>query len=311
MRRLSSTLVLAIALSSCAKLGLGSKVEKKEEPSPFGPGGIPPQLRSKGPDDEGTPVIPGSNVPNKPMPLNMVPDEDIVFTDPDHPNADIPELAVLLQNTKRGPWEASESIAKQRSAREGKPLLIWFTDSSNSPMCKLLSAELFSRADFGDWATEKLVRLRVDANVTAEEAETLDQKTTMLIDRAHYVADLKKRYKILGYPSLLVLNPSGEVIGRYRGYKRGDADYTWGLLKHAEAVSSDAYKSWRSGLEKKGYREWQDRKGRKIFARMVSYSKGTLVFIEPGGTRSQTKETNLSDADRAWITDQKKLRNIQ
>ena len=308
--RLPSTLVLAIALSSCATLGLKKKAAKVGPASTEVPTGMPPGLmRSSA--DSGTAVIPGGNAKSKSLPLTITPDEDIVFTDPDNPTADIPELATLLETTKRGPWEASEAKAKQLSAREGKPLLIWFTDSSNSPMCKALSEELFSTSDFGKWADEKLIRLRVDSNVKADEAETLDEKTTMLIDRGRYVTELKKRYKILGYPSLILLNPSGEVIGRYRGYKRGDANFTWGLIKQGEAVSTQAYKSWRAGLENKGYREWQDRKNHKIFAKLVTYSKGTLVFIEPNGTRSQTKETSLSDKDRAWIADQKKLRNIQ
>ncbi len=312
IRPLRFTLILALALSSCAKLGLPVKTVKKEEPGPFGPTGIPAQLRGNGPGDSGQRVVPGGNAQANSLPLNMVPDDDMVFTDPDNPNVNIPELAAVLEGTKRGPWEASETIAKRRAAREGKPLLIWFTDSARSPMCKAISQELFSTNDFGKWADEKLVRLRVDANVEETDLDIdLSTKETRLIDKANYVAALKKRYKVLGYPSLILLNPSGEVIGRYRGYKRGEADYTWGLIKHGEAVSSEAYKSWRAGLEKKGYREWSDRKGRKIFARLLSYSKGTLVMIEPDGSRAQTKETSLSDKDREWITEQKKLRNIR
>ena len=156
------------------------------------------------------------------------------------------------------------------------------------------------------------LRLRVDANVQEDDPNlSLGEKESRLVDLKNYVARMKKQYKVLGYPTLILLNPGGEVIGRYRGYKRGDADYTWGLIKHGEAVSAQAYKSWRAGLEKKGYREWQDRKGRKIFAKLVSYSKGTLVMIEPDGSRAQTKETSLCDNDRAWIAEQKKMRNIE
>lgn len=306
-RLLPWILVSALALSSCARLGLGGKDEKKKD-EPFGPTGIPPQLRARS-SGSGTPVVAGGNSPGQT--LNFTPEEDIVYTDPDNPDAEIPELATLLSNVKRGPWEESETIAKQLSVREGKPMLIWFTDSEKSPMCKALSQELFSTNDFGNWATEKLVRLRVDAKVKITDPD-LDLGSTE--DRRaaikKYGADLKKRYKIMGYPSLVMLSPSGEVIGRYRGYKRGEADFLWGQIKHAEAVGAEAYKGWRAGLEKKGYREWQDRKGRKIFARLTSYSKGTLTFIEPDGTRSQTQETSLSDTDRDWISEQKKLRGL-
>ena len=100
------------------------------------------------------------------------------------------------------------------------------------------------------------------------------------------------------------------MIGRYRGYKRGEADFTWGLIKQGEAVSANAYKEWRASLEKKGYREWRDRKDRKVFAKLTAYSNGTLTLIEPDGTRSQTHENKLSDEDQNWLVQQKKNRGL-
>jgi len=309
---------LMVSLVSCAKLGIGNlnsnKLAPDTQPSPFGPTGIPPALRSKG-GDQGTPVTPGGNATAQ---LNVTPEEDIVFTDPDNPDANLPELTTLLSNApiRTNPWEDSETIARQRAAREGKPLLIWFTDSKNSPMCKALSQDLFSTPDFEKWAAEKLVRLRIDANSAGSSFVTdkdisLSEKESRMVEVRSYNTRLKKQYKVLGYPSLLMLNPSGEVIGRYRGYKRGQGDYTWGLLKHAETVSANAYQNWRASLEKKGYREWKDRKERKVLAKLMSYSNGTLILIEPDGTRCRTDESKLCDRDRAWISEQKKLRNIQ
>ena len=37
----------------------------------------------------------------------------------------------------------------------------------------------------------------------------------------------------------------------------------------------------------------------------------SLRLIEPDGTRSRTQEETLSDKDRAWIAEQKKMRNLQ
>ena len=305
---LSGSLAITVLLSSCAHLPLFHKQPKKKEDGPFGPSGIPPELRAKS-SSGGTPVAPGGNT--KPI-IGLTPDEDIVYTDPDNPDAPIPELATLLATPKRGPWEESETVARQRSAREGKPLLIWFTDSRSSPMCKALSQELFSTNDFGNWANEKLVRLRVDASAAADDPSlTLDEKLTREVDLKQYSDALKKRYKVMGYPSLIMLTSSGVVICRYRGYKRGDAAFVWGQLKHAEAVSAESYKGWRAGMEKKGYREWQDRGQRKVFAKLASYSDGTLILVQPDGTRAKTKESNLSDKDKAWIAEQKKLRNLQ
>ncbi len=309
IRRVVSTVTLSVALTSCAKLGIGG-AEKKEEPSPFGPTGIPPQLRAKTPEG-GSPVTPGGNVPATPPPSAFVPSEDIVYTDPDNPEAAIPELSTLLSAPKRGPWEDSETIARQRSIREGKPMLIWFTNSQSSPMCKAISQDLFSTNDFGIWATENLVRLRVDDYVKITEpdlsvGEAEDRRLRVIA----YNAALKKRYKVMGYPSLIMVSPSGEVTGTYRGYQRGDAEFRWGQLKQAHAVSMESYKGWRAGLEKKGYREWADRRGRKIFAKLLSYSDGDLTLVEPDGGRARTKESSLSEKDRAWIAGQKKLRSL-
>ena len=163
MRRLLPWSLAGVAvLASCAKLGIGSHSKPAFESSVFGSTGIPPQLRAKG-QDAGTPVVPGGTAPKPAAVPNLTPEEDIVFTDPDNPEAKLPELSTLLSAPKRGPWEESETIAKQRAAREGKPLLIWFTDSARSPMCKALAQELFATPDFEKWASEKLIRLRVDA----------------------------------------------------------------------------------------------------------------------------------------------------
>ena len=310
IRHLPWILAAALATSSCAKLGSVVKPEEKPAPSPFGPTGIPPQLRARV-SEPGSPVAAPSGAPGSPSMRNLTPEEDIVYTDPDNPDAEIPELANLLSGPKRGPWEESETVAKKLAAREGKPLLIWFTDSVGSPMCKALSQELFSTHEFGDWANEKLIRLRVDSEVNVDDPDldvgsSEDRRITII----RYVAELKKRYKVMGHPSLVLLSPSGEVIGRYRGYKRGDADYFWGLIRQGEIAATLSYQGWRSGLEKKGYRDWQDRRGRKFFAKLVSYSKGTLILVEPDGSRAKTREEILSDLDRKWIAEQKKIRNL-
>ena len=288
-------------LSSCAKLHLGKPPKPAISANAFGGGGIPPQLRAKG----ASTATPTGTAATPAVAANITPDSEIVFTDPDNPEAKLPELATLLAAPQRGPWEESETIAKQRAAREGKPLLIWFTDSARSPLCKALADELFSTPAFEKWASEKLIRLRIDAKIQDTNPNlSLDEKETRLADIRNYVARMTKTYKALGCPSVFLLNPSGEVIGRYRGYKRGQAAYFWGQLKHGEEVSATAYKSWRASLENKGYREWHDRQQHKVFAKPTSYSNGILLLIEPDGTRSRTHESKLCDEDRAWLKQQ-------
>ena len=277
---------------------------KMDEAMP--PPGVGPKIRT--PADGGVRVTPGGNA--QPLPLNVTPPEEIAWTGFD--GEGIPELANLMAAPKRGPWEESETIARQTAAREGKPILMWFTDSARSPMCKILSAELFSNPKFESWAADNIVRLRVDSNVSADDPDlSLDEKITRESEMKAYVGRLKKRYRVLGHPSVLILNPSGEVIERLRGYKRGDADYFWGLIKQNTIAAKISSEKWRKELEAKGYRDWSGQSGRKVFAKLRYYSKGTLILIEPGGERFRTHENNLSKEDRKWLDDQKALRGIE
>lgn len=279
------------------------------EQAEFGPTGIPPQLRAKpeaqGPaavQPDGTVVLPGGNKRNL-KDLKFTPLEDIVFTNADNPDEQPAELSEILATPKAKIWEESDTIASRRSARDGKPLLIWFTSSKFSPNCRALEQELFSRADFGDWAKEKLVRLKVDSTyrLPPNPDVGIDETKSIELTAKQYAERLKKRYKVNGHPTLVVLNPSGEVICKHSGFQRGQGEFIWGLIKHAEEVSSRSYSAWRGTMEKRGYRDWHDRRERKIFARLVSREKDAIVLIDPNGSRYRTSVDRLSDADREWL----------
>jgi hypothetical protein len=288
----------------CAACANQRGVAPRASAAALGGTGVPPQLAAR------QPAAAASAMPQQ---VELTPEEDIVFTDPDNPDASLPELSTLLDAApkRRGPWEQSETIARRMAAREGKPLLIWFTDSARSPMCKALAEDLLNTPEFGQWASENLIRMKVDSNHVVDDPDiSLGDKETRLVNMRHYVNRLRKQYKVLGNPVMVLCAPSGEVLGRYRGYKRGEADYYWGLIKQGEAASAVSYKAWRAELENKGYREWRDRTDRKVFAKLVAYSDGTLTLVEPDGTRSRTQESKLSDGDRAWLAEQKRLRGM-
>lgn len=291
-----------VALSNCAD----EKGMLRIEQAP-GPQGLPKTPLA---EEVGTAVQPGGNAELKQ--LNYTPEEDLAWTNPDDPDAGIPELEALMAAPKRGPWEESETIARQTAAREGKPILIWFTNSAMSPNCKALSSELFATHEFGKWADKNVVRLRVDMAATVDDPDlTLGEKVSRQAEIRSYVQRLKKRYKVLGYPTLLMLNPSGEVLWKETGYKRGQGDFVWGLIKQAVVVTENQYKEWRKNLEAKGYREWEGTNGKKVFAKLVSYSKGDLILTEPGGERYKSHESRLSKKDNKWIAEQKALRGIE
>jgi thioredoxin-related protein len=302
--------LLVLFLSSC---GVGEKGDKKPK-STMAPSDAPTAGRAgiegfqrglHDQDEDSIPIKPGGNNANIPLGGNLSKD-DVVFTDPDDPNAEIPNLDDLLQDAakNKGPWNASDSVAIRESKTSGKPLLIWFTDSGMGKIDKPITQELFNRGDFEKWAQENVVRLRVDQSVQAASMESNQAKRV-------YVRNLKERYKVMGYPTLLVISPSGEVTGRYSGFVTGKSEFKFGQIKQATSLAATNYQKWKTDLLKKGYREWSDGKGRSVVARLAGYRAGEVVLIEPDGTRAKTNEKRLSDDDREWIRKEKEKRGIQ
>ncbi len=297
--------VALLAVVGCSALRTAPKKDEPA-PSPFGPTGIPPALRG----DAATPKVtleggqPASEVG---VALASHPSaENIMWTNPDDDGEQLPELQRLLAEPTREPWEKNEEAAKQRAMREGKCLMIWFTDSVRSPMCKALSEELFGRKEFGEWAKQNVVRFIVDLQVTQASGEKLGDA----VDAAKQATDLKKRYKALGTPVVVMLSPLGETLAQYRGYKHGDHENFWGKLKYSVQVGNNQYTEWAKKMEQRGFRSWADRTGRKVLAKLLSYRQGRLLLTEPDGNRFVTDETKLSDADQAWVLAERKKRGL-
>ncbi len=289
-------------LCSCGVL----KRSKEKEEQPFGPTGIPKQLRAN-PEVDGPEVEGGVAAKEISVAMASHPSaENIVWTDPDKMDQNIPELQKLLDGPKREVWMKSEIEARRAAIREGKCVMIWFTDSARSPLCKSLSEELFGRGEFGDWARENTIRLMVDQSALMARGEKYDKE----VSSQDYVEQMKKKYKALGTPVVVVLSPRGEVLGKYRGYSKGQADFFWGQLKHAINVGTNDYQSWMKKLEKQGHRRWHDKQGRSLVARLVSYHAGEMIMVEPDGNRFRTKEQSLSREDQEWIAAEKKKRGI-
>lgn len=279
-----------------------------EEEKPFGETGIPKQLRANPEVDAAPGAGQGIAAAEISVALANHPSQDnIVWTDPDNMDANIPELQKLLAAPKRDIWQKSESEAKRIAIREGKCVLIWFTDSVRSPVCKTLSEELFGKHEFGEWAKEHLVRLIVDQSALMARGEKYDSEVVT----QEYVEQMKKRYKALGTPTVIMLSPKGEILAKYRGFKKGQGEFFWGQIKYSAGVGESEYQAWLQKLEKQGYRHWTDKQNRRVVARLVSYNKGTLVMVEPDGNRCRTDEGKLSDQDRDWIKAEKTKRGIE
>lgn len=296
-------LLCSVLLAACAKDGKVKPRDTKQLAAQ-----IPPELRAKDFPGGGTAVKAGGNF----NPAAVTKEEDIAWTDPDNPEAGVPELGNVLMSAPKGEWYENESVARKQAARENKLLLIFFCDSARNTLSKSLDEELLSRPDFDAWAKDKFIKVRVDANNRAGTKELSFKEQS---DREAFLRDqmieLQKRYKVIGQPIVIILTPDGDVSGRYRGYKTGQRDWFWGLLKQGEIAATKRKDDWRKDMEAKGYREWQDRQGRKVFAKLARYHQGEVNLVEPDGLRSRTQEAKLSDEDRSWIQQQKAARGMR
>lgn len=292
----------ALSLISCAQLGgvIGGGKKKLDEKKPLT--GLDAYQKAGGrvTGAGGSPTGAGTSATVSPTTAGITRDEDIVWA-PENPEEAIGGgLEELWKKPENTSWHISYIEAMRQARESGKPILVWFTDSARSPLCRALSNELFSNSGFDSWAAKRLVRLRVDDVIrgsTKGEGEWTKKR--------NYIDQLKKKYKVHGHPTVIVLSPSGGPISQYRGYKKGSADNYWGKIKGSVNKAEDDYGAWREKLEKRGYRMWTSRQGRKTFAKLYQYNSGKVTLVDPDGKSGTTSFNKLSDADQTWITQEK------
>ena len=84
-----------------------------------------------------------------------------------------------------------------------------------------------------------------------------------------------------------------------------------GQLKYSVMLGENEYQTCMKILEQRGIRLWNDKQGRTLVARLVSYHDGEMIMVEPDGNRFRTKELNWSKEDQEWIAAEKNKRGIQ
>jgi protein disulfide-isomerase len=118
-------------------------------------------------------------------------------------------LTICMAGTtfaREATWLTGFNEASDQAARENKLLLLDFTGSDWCGWCQKLDAETFSRPEFRDYAGKNLVLVRVDFPMHKSQSDELKEA-----NRA-----LKDQYAVRGYPTVLVVKPSGTIPTRRR-----------------------------------------------------------------------------------------------
>jgi thioredoxin-related protein len=108
-------------------------------------------------------------------------------------------------------WTSDYKKAQQEAKASHKLLLIDFTGSDWCGFCFQFDRAILSQPQFKDYATKNLVLMEVDFPV--RKAQTVETRKQNL--------ELKQRYQVEGFPTLIVLNGEGKTVWRYDGLYQG------------------------------------------------------------------------------------------
>ena len=121
--------------------------------------------------------------------------------------ADVPLSQIGL--TPDG-WFQSYEQAVVAAQASGKPILVDFTGSDWCGWCIRLDQEVFAQPEFREWAQNRVILLKVDLPRQTPQPPALKQQNE----------NLRDKYQIDSYPTILFVDPQGNKIGR-TGYEQG------------------------------------------------------------------------------------------
>jgi protein disulfide-isomerase len=116
-------------------------------------------------------------------------------------------LAVCCALLKTGAaeleWMTDLAKAQAKAKQEKKLVMLDFTGSDWCGWCIKLNKDVFTKAEFIEYAKNNLVPVEVDFPTRKEQS--------VAVKKANQA--LKAKYKVDGYPTIIVLNGEGKQVG--------------------------------------------------------------------------------------------------
>lgn len=125
-------------------------------------------------------------------------------------------------------WGTDFEAAKAASAERGVPILVDFTGSDWCGWCIRLKKEVFKEEAFIAYARENLVLLELDFPMRFKLPDALREQNETL----------RERYKIRGFPTILLLDAEGTELAR-TGYQSGGPE---AYIAHLKELLAGAQK---------------------------------------------------------------------
>jgi len=214
-------------------------------------------------------------------------------------------------------WETNFDKAAAEAKASNRYMLLDFTGSDWCGWCVKLDKEVFSKTAFKKYAKAQLVLIELDF----PRGKTISKKY-----QAQNEA-LMQTYGVRGFPTIILLSPSGELVGR-TGYKDGGADAYVAHIKSfidphrtanntpepgnaspAKAVASKPTSSI-FGLPydaNRNERTWTSVSGNTLDATLLQEQGRHLVLKKTDGSKAIIPLDQLSPADQAYVSELKSV----
>ncbi len=226
-------------------------------------------------------------------------EDELVWTDPDNPDAEIPGLTAIFENKKLGRgWQMDMGRAIQLARKQELPLIVWFHDSVISPRSGMLAKEYLDTKEFEDWAATHAVCVRLDSGASLNGSSADNAKY-----RASNINALQRRYGLSKKPSFAVITPNGKIAARIDGFDGFLSGFIH-ELKEGVALAQKKYNDYRQELVEHGYRDWKSARGNlSVFAKLMRVdAKQEVAFLrESGGRVTRTKISHFCKEDADYL----------
>lgn len=125
-------------------------------------------------------------------------------------------------------WMTDYDAALEKAAEEDKYVLVSISGLEWCGWCIALENEVFSKKEFIDYADENLIPVLLDFKRNGEPTSE---------EFAERHQELLAQFNIRGFPTVLILDPQGNIIER-DGYQRGGAPNYVEFIKTVIAADS-------------------------------------------------------------------------
>ena len=105
-------------------------------------------------------------------------------------------------------WTENFAEAQTQAAAQTKHLLLDFTGSDWCGWCIKIDKEVFAKPDFQEFGGKSLVLVEVDFPKSKPQPPAVKAQNE----------GLQRKYKVNGYPTLVLLDPAGKEVKRWEGF---------------------------------------------------------------------------------------------